>query len=57
MPVLTHGVVARTFAPLGACCLLLLLLLLLKCVAHPWNLKGGVKPLQGKPSSVIKTHD
>ena len=41
-----------------ACCcclLLLLLLLLLKRVAHPWTLKGGVKPQQGKPSSVIKT--
>ena len=40
----------------GACCLLLLLLLLLlKRVAHPYPLKGGVKPGQGKPSSVIKT--
>ena len=32
------------------------LLLLLKRVAHPWPLKGvkgGVKPRQGKPSSVI----
>ena len=38
-----------------ACLLLLLLLLLLKRVAHPWTLKGGVKPRQGKPSSVIKT--
>ena len=38
------------------CCLLLLLLvLLLKRVAHPWPLKGGVKPRRGKPSSVIKT--
>ena len=42
------------------CCLLLLLfaascLLLLKRVAQPWPLKGGVKPRQGKPSSVIKT--
>ena len=35
--------------------LLLLLLLLLKRVAHPWPLKGGVKPRQGKPSLVIKT--
>ena len=35
---------------LAACCLLLL-----KRVAHPWTLKGGVKPRQGKPSSVIKT--
>ena len=45
-------------APAAACCcllLLLLLLLLLKRVAHPWTLKGGVKPRQGKPSSVIKT--
>ena len=32
--------------------LLRLLLLLLKRVAHPWPLKGGVKPRQGKPSSV-----
>ena len=43
---------------LTACCLLLLLLaacclLLLKRVAHPWPLKGGVKPRQGKPSLVI----
>ena len=43
-----------------ACCLLLvllllLLLLLLKRVAHPWTLKGGVKPRLGKPSLVIKT--
>ena len=53
MPVLTRGVVARTFyAP---ACLLLLLLLLLKRVAQPWSLKGGVKPRQGKPSSVIQT--
>ena len=39
---------------LACCCclLLLLLLLLLKRVAHPWTLKGGVKPRQGKPSSV-----
>ena len=37
----------------ACCCLLLLLLLLLKRVAHPWPLKGGVKPRQGKPSSVI----
>ena len=45
---------------LTACLLLLLLaaaccLLLLKRVAHPWTLKGGVKPRQGKPSSVMKT--
>ena len=47
---------------LSACLLLLLLLaaaccllLLLKRVAHPWTLEGGVKPRQGKPSSVIKT--
>ena len=33
---------------LAACCCLL------KRVAHPWPLKGGVKPRQGKPSSVIK---
>ena len=58
MPVLSRGVVARTFGPpAAACCLLLLLLLLLllKRVAHPWTLKGGVKPRLGKPSSVIKT--
>ena len=42
--------------------LLLLLLLaaaccccLLKRVAQPWPLKGGVKPRQGKPSSVTIT--
>ena len=46
---------------LTACLLLLLLLaaacclLLLTRVAQPWPLKGGVKPRQGKPSSVIKT--
>ena len=34
------------------CCCCCLLLLLLKRVAHPWTLKGGVKPRQGKPSSV-----
>ena len=34
---------------LAACCCLL------KRVAQPWPLKGGVKPRQGKPSSVIKT--
>ena len=39
----------------ACCCLLLLLLLLLKRVAHHWPLKGGVKPREGKPSSVIKT--
>ena len=39
---------------LACCCCLLLLL---KCVAHAWTLKGGVKPRQGKPTSVIKTHD
>ena len=53
MPVLSHGVVTRTFGPAACCCCLLLLLLLLKRVAHPWTLKGGVKPRQGKPSSVI----
>ena len=31
------------------------LLLLIKCFAQPWTLKGGVKPRQGKPSSIIKT--
>ena len=44
------------FNRLLACLLLLLLLLLLKHVAHPWPLKGGVKPRQGKPSSVIKSN-
>ena len=36
------------------CCLLLLAAAccLLKCVAHPWTPKSGVKPRQGKPSSV-----
>ena len=34
----------------AACCCCLL-----KRVAQPWPLKGGVKPRQGKPSSVIKT--
>ena len=41
--------------------LLLLLLLATACcccltkrVAQPWPLKGGVKPRQGKPSSVIE---
>ena len=58
MPVLSPGVVARTFGPPAACCCCCcccLLLLLLKRVAQPWTLKGGVKPRQGKPSSVI-TH-
>ena len=36
-------------ADASACCLLLLL----KRVAHPQNPKGGVRPRQGKPSSVI----
>ena len=36
-------------AAAAACCLQ-------KCVAHPWTLKSGVKPQQGKPSSVIKTY-
>ena len=46
--------------------LLLLLLLLAACccccccllkrVAQPWPLKGGVKPRQGKPSSVINCY-
>ena len=36
---------------LAACCYCLLLL---KCVAHPWTLTRGVKPQQGKHSSVIK---
>ena len=52
-----RGVVPRTFyAPAAACCCCCYcLLLLLKRVAQPWTLKGGVKPRQGKPSSVIKT--
>ena len=32
--------------------LLLACLLLLNRVAHPWPLKGGGKPREGKPSSV-----
>ena len=52
MPVLSRGVVARTFGPSAACCCILLLLLNL--VAHPWPLKGGVKPRQGKPNSVTR---
>ena len=36
---------------LACCCCCLLLLL--KRVAHPWPLKGGVKPRKGKHSSVI----
>ena len=51
MPVLSHGAAARTFGSPVACCLLACLLLL-KCVAHPWTLKSGVKPRQGKPGSV-----
>ena len=57
MPVLTHGLVTRTFyspAAAAACCCCCCLLLLLKRVAHPWTLKGGVKPRQGKPSSVTR---
>ena len=51
-----HGRKDFSSARLLACLLLLLLLLLLlKRVAHPWPLKGGVKPRQGNPSSVIKT--
>ena len=54
--VLSHRVFARTFGPpiAAACCYCCCLL---KCVAHPWTLKSGVKPRQGKPSSVntIKT--
>ena len=38
-------------ATAASCCCLLLL----KRVAHPWPLKGGIKPRQGKPSSVTKT--
>ena len=56
MPVLSRGAVARTFYAPACLLLLLLLLLLLKRVAHPWPLKGGVKPRQGKPSSVTKIY-
>ena len=38
----------------AAACCLLLARCLLKCVAHPWTLRRGVKPRRGKPSSVIK---
>ena len=58
MPLLSRGVVSRTFQAPAACLLLAAAaccLLLLKRVAQPWPLKGGVKPRQGKPSSVIKT--
>ena len=44
---------SRRYLPTYLACLLLLLLLLLKPVAQPWPLRGGVKPRQGKPSSVI----
>ena len=48
MPVLSRGVVPTTFyapaaAAAAACCCCLLLLIR---VAHPWTLKGGVKPRQ-----------
>ena len=55
MPVLSRGVVARTFGPpaaAAAACCCCCCCCLLKRVAHPWPLKGGVKPRQGKPSSV-----
>ena len=39
----------RLLAAAAACCCSL------KRVAHPWPLKGGVKPRQGKPSSVTRT--
>ena len=42
----SQGLFKRLLA--AACCCLL------KRVAHPWTLKGGVKPRQGKPSSVIR---
>ena len=44
----------RMSASMHCVIFIFILLLLLKCVAHPWPLKGGVKPRQGKPSSVIK---
>ena len=54
MPVLSHSADAGTFySPVAVAAAWLLLLL--KCVAHPWTLKRGVKPRQGKPNSVIKT--
>ena len=37
----------RLLAAVVACCCCLL-----KCVAHPWTLRRGVKPRQGQPSSV-----
>ena len=48
---------SKDFCTVCCCCVLLLWLLLLlpKDIAHPWTLKGGVKPRQGKPSSVTKT--
>ena len=55
MPVLTPWCGRKDFCTFCCCLLLLLLLLLLKRVAQPWPLKGGVKPRQGKPGSVIKT--
>ena len=45
----------KEFSCACCCCCCCLLLLLLQRVAHPWTLKGGVKPRQGKPNSVIKT--
>ena len=42
-----QGALPRGVGGAACCCLL-------KRVAHPWTLKGGVKPQQGKPSSVIK---
>ena len=40
----------------ACCCCLLAACCLLKCVAHHWTLRRGVKPRQGKPSSVIRLH-
>ena len=41
----------------GCCCCCLMLAVAAKMCCSPWILKGGVEPRQGKPISVIKTHD
>ena len=43
----------RLLLAAAACCCCCLL----KRVAQPWPLKGGVKPRQGKPSSVINMYN
>ena len=45
----------KDFLSACCCCLLRLLLLLAKTCCSTLPLKGGVKPRQGKPSSVIQT--